>query len=148
MSTAFSGGCACTAIRYACTAEPAFSWQCHCRDCQRASGGMLCPVLYVSKTALTISGQATYYEVKAESGNAVRRGFCAECGSPVFIDAELVPDLMGLWAASLDDPSRFAPQVEVWTASAPPWTCMHSDLPKYAHAPTAEQLQQILAHRD
>ena len=96
MSRPFSGGCACAAIRYECRAEPVFSWQCHCRDCQRASGGMLCPVMYVPKTALTISGRAKYYEVQADSGNAVRRGFCAECGCPVFIDAELVPDLMGV----------------------------------------------------
>ena len=77
MSRPFSGGCACAAIRYECRAEPVFSWQCHCRDCQRASGGMPCPVMYVPKTALTISGRAKYYEVQADSGNAVRRGFCA-----------------------------------------------------------------------
>ena len=145
MSRPFSGGCACAAIRYECRAEPVFSWQCHCRDCQRASGGMLCPVMYVPKTALTISGQAKYYEVQADSGNAVRRGFCAECGCPVFIDAELVPELMGVWAASLDDPNRFAPQVEVWTASAPTWTCMQPDLPKYERAPNEEQMRHILA---
>ncbi len=52
--------------------------------------------MYVPKTVLKITGQAKFYEVKAESGNAVRRGFYADCGCPVFIDAELVPDLMGL----------------------------------------------------
>jgi hypothetical protein len=101
--------------------------------------------MYVPKTALTISAPAKFYEVKAESGNAVRRGFCAECGCPMFIDAELVPELMGLWAASLDDPNRFTPQVEVWTSSANTWTCLQEGLDKYEHAPSGEQMQMILS---
>jgi hypothetical protein len=65
MAVPFSGGCACGAIRYQCSAEPAFSWNCHCRDCQRASGSAFCPVLYVPRAALTITGQSRYYDVKA-----------------------------------------------------------------------------------
>ena len=147
MATPFSGSCACGAIRYECSADPVFSWNCHCRDCQRASGGAFCPVLYVPKAALTITGQSTYYEVTAESGNRVRRGFCPACGSPLFIDADLVPDLLGLWAASLDDPSRFQPAVHVWTESAQPWDCMNPTLPKVEKAPTEKQMQELLTPR-
>jgi hypothetical protein len=35
----FSGRCACGAIRYESTAEPVLMLHCHCRDCQRSSGG-------------------------------------------------------------------------------------------------------------
>ncbi|MGE0821275.1 MAG: GFA family protein [Candidatus Binatia bacterium] len=145
MSTPFTGGCACGAIRYQCSAEPVFSWKCHCRDCQRASGSAYCPVLYVPKAALTITGQSTYYEVKAESGNGVSRGFCPTCGSPVFIRAALVPDLMGLWAASLDKPSLFQPSVQVWTGSAQPWDCLEATLLEYRKAPTEEQMRALLS---
>src|SRR5215470_15988622 len=142
MQVPFSGGCACGAIRYECAAQPAFS--CHCRDCQRASGSAFCPVLYVPKAALTIIGKSTYYDVKAESGNLVSRGFCPECGSPVFIQAELVPSLQGLWAASLDDPSQFQPSVQVWSGSAQPWDSLHPTLPQTAKAPTEQQMQELL----
>ncbi len=145
MQVPFSGGCACGAIRYECAAQPAFSWNCHCRDCQRASGSAFCPVLYVPKAALTITGKSTYYDVKAESGNLVSRGFCSECGSPVFIQAELVPNLQGLWAASLDDPSQFQPSVQVWCGSAQLWAPLHPILPKTAKAPTEKQMQELLA---
>lgn len=39
MSTtaSFSGGCACGATRYECSAEPVFAVSYHCRDCQRAT---------------------------------------------------------------------------------------------------------------
>ena len=144
MSIPFSGGCACGAIRYECTADPVFSWNCHCRDCQQASGSAFCPVSYVPKSGFSYSGEVTYREVKAESGNAVSRGFCPGCGSPVFILAELVPDLIGIWAASRDDPSQFQPSVNVWTASGHPWDTMNADLPSYPKAPTEEEMQQIL----
>lgn len=38
MSNAFTGGCACGAIRYEISSEPLFSNHCQCRDCQRKSG--------------------------------------------------------------------------------------------------------------
>ena len=144
MMNSLTGACACQAIQYECTVEPTFSWKCHCRDCQRASGSMLCPVMYVPKKALTITGKAKYHRVKADSGNAVNRGFCSNCGCPLFIDAELVPDLMGLWAASLDNPNRFSAQVEVWTSSAQSWTCLESDLENFSYAPTSKQMTKIL----
>ena len=33
MAVPFTGGCACGAIRYECTAEPLYMGNCHCRDC-------------------------------------------------------------------------------------------------------------------
>jgi len=104
-------------------------------------------VLYVAKATLNITGKSKYYDVRAESGNQVSRWFCPECGSPVFIQAELVPDLQGLWAASLDDPSQFQPLVQVWTGSAQPWDCMTPTLQKVKKAPTEMQMQALLTPR-
>ncbi len=47
MPAPFSGGCTCGAIRYECSTEPVVSWQCHCRDCQHASGSAFSAILYV-----------------------------------------------------------------------------------------------------
>ena len=35
---AYTGGCACGAIRYDIAGEPVFMNHCQCRDCQRKSG--------------------------------------------------------------------------------------------------------------
>ena len=144
MVTPFSGRCACGSIRYTATAEPAFAWNCQCRDCQRASGGGQCPVLYVPRAAVTLTGDVTEHTVAAESGNAVSRGFCGRCGAPICIRAELVPDLIGLWAGSLDDPDEFAPQINVWTASAPRWVRLDATLPTSDHAPSPETMASLL----
>lgn len=145
MNDAYSGACACGRIRYTCTAPPAFSWNCHCRDCQRASGSAFCAVLYVPREALTVTGEATYYEVLAESGRSVSRGFCPTCGSPLFIVADLVPALQGLWAASLDEPARFRPQVDVWVSRRQPWDSLSSSLPTIAEAPSETEFHALLS---
>ncbi len=145
MKLPVTGGCRCGSIRYQCSAEPAFSWKCHCRDCQQASGGAYCPVMYVPKSAMTITGTAEYHDVEAESGNKVSRGFCAKCGSNLFVLADLVPDLHGIWASSLDDPDNFRPQVHVWTGSASSWNEIGDGLPRIEKAPNEEQFNALLA---
>ncbi len=145
MKLPFEGQCACGEIRYRATAQPGFSWICHCRDCQRASGSANCSILYVPRDAMEIQGTARYYTVSAESGNQVSRGFCATCGSPMFILADLVPDLHGVWASSLDEPAQFNPVVQVWCASGQPWGTLHPELNRIAKAPSAEEFAEILA---
>jgi len=145
MKLPFEGQCACGEIRYRATAQPGFSWICHCRDCQRASGSANCSIMYVPRDAMEIQGTARYYTVSAESGNRVSRGFCATCGSPMFILADLVPDLHGVWASSLDEPAQFNPVVQVWCASGQPWGTLHPALNRIAKAPNPEEFAEILA---
>lgn len=145
MKVPFSGQCACGEIRYRVTARPGFSWICHCRDCQRASGSANCSILYAPRSAVSVEGLPRYHTVRAESGNAVSRGFCANCGSPMFIVADLVPELFGVWASSLDEPAGFSPVVQVWCASAQSWGTLHPTLPRIAKAPNPEEFEKILA---
>lgn len=147
MPTSFSGGCACGAIRYESSAEPLTMSNCHCRDCQRASGSAFFPGVYVAKEDLTVSGDVMYYENTADSGNIQRRGFCRECGSPVFVRPTAYPDLVGLWAGSLDDPRWYRPAVNIWTASAQPWDYLNPTIPKIETGPTKDQVQQLLTPR-
>ena len=64
-----TGGCACGAVRYVVNAEPVLMLNCHCRDCQRATGGAYAPVVVVPRTAVQITGELRYYKVTGESGN-------------------------------------------------------------------------------
>jgi len=45
------------------------------------------------------------------------------------------PDVIGLKAASLDDPSWFTPAMDIYTDSAQPWDAMNPDLPKVPKMP-------------
>ncbi len=121
MGKKLSGGCICGAIRYETEAEPAAMLKCHCRDCQRAGGSGYAPVLAVPAAAVTVTGAPRYYNTVGDEGKAVQRGFCPTCGSQVLVKLERLPDLLGIQAASLDDPSLFKPGLDIFTSSAWAW---------------------------
>jgi hypothetical protein len=132
MVTSFMGGCACGAIRYECSAAPIFALNCHCRDCQRATSTAYASVLRVPAKAFRVTkGEPRFYTVTADSGNTVRRGFCPECGSPLFSRLSGMVDVVGVRAGSLDDPSWHRPAADIFTKSAQPWDYMNPELPKY-----------------
>jgi hypothetical protein len=134
MNVPFTGGCMCAAIRYECSAEPIATGMCHCRDCQRATGSAFAAALMVTRSAVAITGEVKYYKVTGDSGNSIDRGFCAHCGSRLFGLRENA-DFISIQAGSLDDPSLFKPQVDLYVASAQPWDYMNPELPKFAKFP-------------
>jgi hypothetical protein len=134
MTTRFTGGCMCGAVRYECGADPIAMGNCHCRDCQRATGSAFAAAVLVPVSAVQVTGEVKYYEVTGDSGGAVYRGFCPNCGARLFGKAAS-PTLISIMAGSLDNPSWFSPQADIYTASAQPWDYMHPDLPKFPGLP-------------
>ena len=70
MPVPFSGGCACGAVRYTCTAEPYVSYLCHCTECQKRTG-----------SAFGISVQVPAEGVTIEQGTLVSRTRIADSGN-------------------------------------------------------------------
>ncbi|NJQ98076.1 MAG: GFA family protein [Hydrococcus sp. CSU_1_8] len=135
MATRFTGGCMCGAIRYECSTEPIVMGNCHCRDCQRATGSAFAPAILIPRNAITITGDVKYYDIQGDSGGIVSRGFCPICGSRLF-GKPPIPDLISILVGSLDDPSWFKPTMDIYTASAQPLDYMNPDLPKFAKMPS------------
>jgi hypothetical protein len=137
VSACITGGCACGAIRYQFTGEPLASLNCHCRDCQRETGGGSAPILIVPTAAFAVTrGTPGRFDVIADNGNTTTRTFCAACGSVLFGAG---PDTTNIRAGSLDDPGWFRPTMDIYTASAQPWDLMSPDLPKFSKLPTPHQ---------
>ncbi|HVN91137.1 MAG TPA: GFA family protein [Candidatus Binataceae bacterium] len=135
MAQTMTGGCACGAIRYEARGEPIFTANCYCRDCQRCTGTAVTSVLVFPLYAVAITGEARYFVVGGDTGNLVNRGFCANCGSPLFTRPELLPDAIAIKAASLDDPNQFSPQMECYVDSAPSWATLTAGVTKFHKAP-------------
>jgi len=76
-------------------------------------------------------GQTKHFEKLAESGNVARREFCPDCGTPLFASSSASVGFIGVRAASLDDPSWFRPDADVWVQSAQPWDCLDPAIPKF-----------------
>ncbi len=64
-------------------------FNCHCRDCQRASGSGYAAVVVLPKTMVRIIGELRYHRIIADSGRWIERGFCPNCGSQVSLFSEL-----------------------------------------------------------
>ena len=136
ITTTFSGGCACGAIRYECTAEPVLMLHCHCRDCQRASGGPFSSFVIVPVQAFTVlQGSLRFHDMPSEAGGRTHRGFCTNCGSPIVVRTDSQPQIVAIRTASFDDPTWFNPQMDVWTSDAQPWDHMNSALAKFEKYP-------------
>ena len=143
MELALNGGCACGSIRYECKSEPILAYKCHCRACQRASGSGFLAILWVHSDKLDLTAnEPRYYAVDGDSGRQLKRGFCPECGSNVLLQPRL-PGVIGIVASSLDDPSEFKPQQEIWTSSAQPWDTLDTNLQHFDEQFTPEELRQL-----
>jgi hypothetical protein len=133
MAATLTGGCACGAIRYECSGDPALALNCYCRDCQRSGGTAMASLMAMPKAGVKLlKGEARYFDVIGESGKKVSRGFCANCGSGLFTRGESFPDVLGIKAASLDDPNQFRPGMNIYTSSAPAWAPMSDKLKSFA----------------
>jgi hypothetical protein len=132
-----TGQCLCGAISYTCTTEPVFAGNCHCTDCKRSSGGAYAPTIFFPQQSVSISGDAKYYASAGGSGKMVNRGFCPTCGSQLFGKPEGMPDMIAIRAGTLDDPSQYKPQIDLYTSHCTDWDVMDESLPKFPKMPPA-----------
>jgi hypothetical protein len=113
------GGCACGRIRYQISDRPILQLRCYCHDCRKASGSDHAAVLLVAADRLTLTAEPKSYSVKADSGRTMSRGFCDHCGTPLIIRRPETPLVAFVQAGSLDDPTCFRSEAEVFTKHAP-----------------------------
>ncbi|MFZ2101120.1 MAG: GFA family protein [Oricola sp.] len=104
MAETFSGGCQCGAVRYRCEGFGRASI-CHCRMCQKAFGGFYAPLVTARGFSWT-RGEPSWFR----SSNKIRRGYCAQCGTPLAYDWG---GDMEVSIGSLDDPEAAPPTVQV-----------------------------------
>jgi len=124
----FSGHCLCGEVTFSGSvlAAAALAVHCHCKDCQRATGSGFATVIAIPEDNLQITGNYSSYRVTGESGGAVDREFCPQCGSPMFTTALLSPGLRFVKAGVLNDSSWVQPAMACWTESREDW-CMLSE---------------------
>jgi hypothetical protein len=132
----YDGGCACGEIRYEISAEPMVMNDCQCRGCQRRSGtGHGSYLTFPDKRQVKLRGKATHWDIAGDSGNMKTHAFCSRCGSPVYLTFAAMPDLFTVHAASLDDPSRYKPQMVTYRSSGCAWDHVDPAVPHFDKMP-------------
>jgi hypothetical protein len=100
IATPFTGGCACGAIRYESTSKPLLMLHCHCRDCQRSSGGPFSSFVIVPTEAFKLlQGKPRAHASPSEAGGMTHRNFCPDCGAPIFGKTDPVPQIVAIRTA-------------------------------------------------
>ena len=126
-----TGGCQCGAVRYALLQQPDNPHICHCRMCQKAFGSFFAPLTGVplDKFEVTRGTLATF-----RSSDPAERGFCRDCGTPLFY-APGGGDTLELMIGGLDDPGAAAPALHYGIESRVHWLHLADGLPEHATRP-------------
>jgi len=98
-----TGGCQCGAIRYAFHAPLENSHVCHCRMCQRATGGVFAALAGGTPENFSWTrGKPAFFA----SSNLAQRGFCAQCGTPLSFQYHYAGARIYTTIGSLDHPEQ------------------------------------------
>ena len=131
---ALTGGCACGALRYRLAGPPLVVHACHCRACQRLTGGAFVVNLWIEADRVELStGKPTSFRLPAGSGKPHDVFFCGACSTAVWSHYHSVPGhSLFVRAATLDDPSSIEPDIHIHTASKLPWLPLPEGARSYA----------------
>jgi hypothetical protein len=116
------GHCVCGAVSYTIYSKPIRMAQCHCKDCQRASG--------TGHTSL-----AFFKQDDVDSGNINTKHFCPTCGSRVYGENSGRPGVVGIAVGCLDKNDWFSPQAVVYTKGRAAWDKTPEDVPNFERMP-------------
>ena len=107
MTQAHSGGCQCGRVRYR-FGGPAEAYLCHCRMCQRATGGFAAALVNIPAGDFEWLSEPDWYV----SSPIAKRPFCAACGTPLGFayNDKVAEGALDVTYGSLDEPERFPPQ--------------------------------------
>jgi hypothetical protein len=104
----FSGGCQCGTVRFRIAGALGKAGICHCRMCQKAFGSWGAALVSVQAKNLSWTrGEPGVFRSSA----IVARGFCARCGTPLYM-REDGDDILELAIGSFDTPSDVGPLTE------------------------------------
>lgn len=132
MRVQMTGGCQCGRIRYAVQIESGEAYLCHCRMCQRATGGFAAAFVQVPKAAVKWEHEPDWYA----SSPIARRPFCSHCGTPLGFDFIESSGNMDLTLGSFDEPGYFRPVAHAGCESLHEAWLDTKDLPRHFSATT------------
>jgi len=136
-----TGGCQCGAVRYAFYAPLENAHVCHCRMCQRASGGIFAALAGGAPDNFTWTRGAPAFFA---SSDLAKRAFCEKCGTPLSFKYDLPAARMYVTIGSLDHPEDVTLMKQYGIESRLPWVKFCAAVPEERTAESAAA-QEFLA---
>lgn len=128
-----TGNCHCGAIVYSFQGGVRHSSVCHCEDCRRCAGATGVAWMAVAADDFAIEqGEPKVYQSSPDA----ERHFCGDCGTGLYyVNENILPGLVDIQIATLDDPEAYPPQIHVQMADALAWEEGLPELPKFDRYP-------------
>lgn len=121
-----TGGCQCGKVRYALYVAPQNSHVCHCRMCQRATGGLFAALAGAPKAEFAwIAGEPAMFA----SSNLAKRGYCRDCGTPLSFTYDMPEARFYVTIGSLDDPNAAPIVIQYGAESRIEWVKFCEETP-------------------
>lgn len=131
----FEGGCVCGAVRYRLTSAPMFVHCCHCRWCQRETGGSFALNAMIERDrVIVLQGDPAVVDTPSNSGRGQRIARCPACRIAVWSHYAMAAGdkICFVRTGTLDEPDRLPPDIHIFTASKQPWLVLPPDVPAVA----------------
>lgn len=112
------GSCFCGAVRFRMTADPIVTHACHCRDCQKQTGGAFAINAVVEASNVVIeAGAPEPLSMTTESGAPHDIYRCPECRTAVWSDYGRRKAILFVRVTTLDEPDRCPPDMHIYVRS-------------------------------
>jgi hypothetical protein len=136
MAKGLEGGCRCGAVRYEVTGDPVYVALCHCTDCRKSAGAPMVSWSAFAEGDVSVTAGAPRDYASSEHAT---RSFCAVCGTGLFYrNPAVLPGLIDIQAATLDDPEALPPHIHVQTAEQLNWMHGIDALPAFERYPSGD----------
>lgn len=113
--------CSCGQLTVTCRDAPTSVSLCHCRACQRRTGGPFGIAAFFPRDAVTAKGRWRTFRRGSDAGFALDFHFCDTCGSTVFWEPSRLPDLIAVGVGFFGDPDFPKPTAEYHTECRHAW---------------------------
>ncbi|KAJ3809312.1 Mss4-like protein [Lentinula lateritia] len=128
----FHGTCLCGGITFQVDNDPIVTTCCHCSNCKKYTGTVFTTnvVFPAGVGSLTITkGEnllSTYRDATQDSGNALKRIFCSQCGSPLYNNGGDAGKTLAVFYSALidfgtEDQKDPKPELEYYTKDRVAW---------------------------
>lgn len=121
-----TGRCLCGAVSYAVTDAFEYAANCHCIDCQRATGSAFKPFAGIEMDMFEVTNGVEHLLVFGEELADDAR--CAKCGSLFYT---IVRTYVHVTLGTLTDDPTIRPTAHIFVRSKAPWFTIADDLPQY-----------------
>jgi hypothetical protein len=99
---------------------------CHCRMCQKATGGLFAALAGCAKLALQwTEGKPAFFA----SSSLAARGYCRDCGTPLTFSYNTPDARIYVTIGSMDDPALASIEIQYGVESKIPWVRFCENVP-------------------